>query len=380
MFDKMPQGKPMNRTFAPRCFLCLLLFVLTSIDVAIYSQQRSENERSSKLVTESFAGQHLISLADAESLDQALEALGLETGVLFKHSLDGTQSIEKFAEPLPFWAALDRLLDQKQLDINFYGAGRDTLNLIPRQAGRSSRIDSASYCSVFRIEPISVTAKRTVRQTGLGGLSLAFEISWEPQVKPIGLSFPLQQIRATLDDGSVLLPQQSSGMIEVSTTSEIAFAECRLPLQLPQGRPRRIETLTGVIRAIIPGPRQSFEIPLSGERDAVTIDAMTVRIEGVRQQDQLYQVVLDVSLEDAGRSLESHRQWVFENRVFLETVGGTQRPHLGYEVLSQSDSGFRVNYLFQLNDGPERSTLVYESPTSVTTRDVEFVLREIELP
>lgn len=360
--------------------LFALLFFLTSTCNPLCAQQADEGDQSSSLVAESFAEQRLVSLADAANFDEALEVLGLDTGLIFKHPLQGTELIESIAEPLPFWAALDRLLDQKQLDVNFYGGGSGTLNLVRRQPGRLSRSGSAAYCSVFRIEPISVTAKRTVRQAGLSGVSLAIEVSWEPQVRPIGLAFPLQKIRAVLDDGSVLLPQQSGGTIEVSTNSEIAFAECRLPLQLPEGRPRRIESLTGVIQTMIPGTRQQFEIPLNGEINSVTIDAMTVRVEDVRQQDQLQQVTLEVELEDAGRALESHRQWVLENRIFLQKEDGTQLSHLGFEVLSQSDSGFRVNYLFNLNDGAHRATLIYESPTSVATREIEFEIKEIELP
>ncbi|MCH1495719.1 MAG: hypothetical protein L7U72_10840 [Rubripirellula sp.] len=365
-----------------------LLFFLTSTGNSLHAQQADEGDRSASQspivssgeVAELFAEQSLVSLADASSFDEALEVLGLDTELIFKHPLRGTELIESIPEPLPFWAALDRLLDQKQLDVDFYGGGSGTLNLVSRQPGRLSRSGAAAYCSVFRIEPISVTSKRTVRQAGLSGVSLAIEISWEPQVRPIGLAFPLQEIRAMLDDGSVLLPQQSGGTIEVSTNSEIAFAECRLPLQLPEGRPRRIESLKGVIQTMLPGIRQRFEIPLSGEFNSVTIDAMTVRVGDVRQQDQLQQVSLEVELEDAGRSLESHRRWVLENRAFLQKEDGTQLSHLGFEVLSQSDSGFRVNYLFNLSDGAHRATLIYESPTSVATREIEFEIKEIELP
>lgn len=365
-----------------------LLFFLTSTGNSLHAQQADEGDRSASQspivspgeVAELFAEQSLVSLADASSFDEALEILGLDTELIFKHPLRGTELIESIPEPLPFWAALDRLLDQKQLDVDFYGGGSGTLNLVRRQPGRLSRSGAAAYCSVFRIEPISVTSKRTVRQAGLSGVSLAIEISWEPQVRPIGLAFPLQEIRAMLDDGSVLLPQQSGGTIEVSTNSEIAFAECRLPLQLPEGRPRRIESLKGVIQTMLPGIRQRFEIPLSGEFNSVTIDAMTVRVGDVRQQDQLQQVSLEVELEDAGRSLESHRRWVLENRAFLQKEDGTQLSHLGFEVLSQSDSGFRVNYLFNLSDGAHRATLIYESPTSVATREIEFEIKEIELP
>lgn len=325
-------------------------------------------------------GQGLVSISGMTTFGSALECLGLETGVTFRHSQDPSESIDLISQPLPFWHVLDLLLDQKKLDVNFYGGGPQTLQLVSRRKGRPSRVDAADYRSVFRFEPISVSAKRTLRQSGLGGINVAIEVCWEPQVTPIGISFPLQKLKATLDQGGVLLPQESGGTVDVATTSEIAFAECNLPLQLPSGRSETIASLQGVMQAMIPGPSKQFNIPLAGGSGEVRIDAMTVRLDGLRENDQLYQVVLSVALDDAGRSLESHRQWAFGNRVFLERQDGSRIENLGFEVLRQTDSGFGVSYLFSMDEDPATLTLVYESPTSVSSQEIEFELKDIPLP
>lgn len=321
-----------------------------------------------------------ISLAGLETFGAALERLGLDTGVSFHHGLNDSDSIELASPELTFWHTLDLLLDQKNLDINFYGGGPQTLQLIRRQKGRPSRVDSADYRSIFRLEPTAVGSRRTLRQTGLGGINVAVEVSWEPQITPIGISFPLQKLRATLDDGSVLLPQQSGGTVDVSTTPQIAFAECNLPLQLPNGRPQKIVSLEGVMRSMLPGSSKRFEIPLVGGTREVTLDSMTVTLEQLQENNEIYQVVLGVELVDAGRSLESHRQWVFENRVFVERADGSTVEHLGFEVLRQSDTGFGVSYLFSIDEALNELRLIYESPTSVSSQEIEFELKEIPLP
>ena len=131
---------------------------------------------------------------------------------------------------------------------------------------------------------------------------------------------------------------------------------------------------------MIPSESKKFEIPLVGGSGEVTIDAMTVTLDSVTQNEDLFQVRFSVELKDAGRSLESHRQWVYENRVYLQRQDGSRLEHLGFEVLRQTDSGFSVNYLFNLDQGPQNVSLIYESPTSVSSAEFEFELKEIPLP
>lgn len=324
--------------------------------------------------------QDRVSLSGVTTWGAALESLGLDTGVTFIHPLSDSESIEPISANLTFWHALDLLLDQKNLDVNFYGGADDVLQLIRRQEGRPSRVDSAAYSSFFRMEPVSVYSKRTLRQVGLGGVNIAVEVSWAPHVKPVGISFPLQRLSVTLDDGSQLMPQKSGGTIDMATNRELSFIECGLPFQLAPANAERITSLSGVIQSMIPGESKKFEIPLVGGSGAVTLDAMTVTLDSVTQNEDLFQVRFSVELKDAGRSLESHRQWVYENRVYLQRQDGSRLEHLGFEVLRQTDSGFSVNYLFNLDQGPQNVSLIYESPTSVSSAEFEFELKEIPLP
>ena len=158
---------------------------------------------------------------------------------------------------------------------------------------------------------------------------------------------PLQRLSVTLDDGSQLMPQKSGGTIDMATNRELSFIECGLPFQLAPVNAERITSLSGVIQSMIPGESKKFEIPLVGGSGVVTIDAMTVTLDSVTQNEDLFQVRFSVELKDAGRSLESHRR-IYENRVYLQRQDGSRLEHLGFEVLRQTDSGFSVNYLFNL--------------------------------
>lgn len=321
-----------------------------------------------------------VRLDKVTNLGEALEAISRESNVEFEHNADESLPISPVATPLVFWHAVDLVLDQANLDINFYGGDSNTLLLTSRQEERPSRVDSAAYAGVYRIEPTSVTSRRSLNQPSMSGLNVSVEISWEPRLTPIGLTLPIAQLSGRLDDGEDLDPQESGETIDVATNSDIAFSEFFLPMELPAGQPGEIESLSGVIRALLPGKKQQFELALRDQNSKQTIDAMTVEVEALRKNGPLHEIRVGVSLQDADRSLESHRHWIFENEVFVRRKDGSRADHLGYEVFRQSEAGVGIGYLFDLGDDVSESVLVYESPTAVVPNEVPFVIQDIALP
>lgn len=321
-----------------------------------------------------------IRLDKVANLGEALEAISRDSGVEFEHNADESLAVSPVLAPLPFWHSVDLVLDQTNLDINFYGGDGETLQLVGRQPQRPSRVDSAGYTGVYRIEVTSVTSRRSMKQPELSGLNISVEIAWEPRLTPIGLTIPVPQLSAKLDDGTMLEPQRSSETIDVATNSDLAFSEFFLPLQLPAGQPSKIESLSGVIRALLPGRQQQFELELAEPNATQSIDAMTVRIEDVRKNGPLHEIRVGIDLRDANRSLESHRHWIFENRVYVQRKDGSQAEHLGYEVYRQTEAGVGIGYLFDLGDSVQESTFHYQSPTAVVINEVPFVIQDIPLP
>ncbi len=321
-----------------------------------------------------------VELRDVETLGEALEAISRDSGVEFDFAGDKTSAIDAVDTPLAFWHAVDLVLDQAELDINFYAGDRETLALIPRQEGRRDRVGTAAYTGVYRLEPTAVTARRSLIQPDLSSLNVTLDIAWEPRVTPIGLTIPVDQVTVELDNGQTLRPQESSETIDIATASDIAFSEFFLPLELPGGNARKIERLGGVIEALLPGKRKRFELDLVGPQTRQTLDAMTVRVEQTRPNGPLHEVRVSVKLENPDRSLESHRQWIFDNEVFVVAADGGRIDHLGFQAYRQASDGVSVGYLFDLGGNLDRQKLIYRSPTAVMNTKVPFVLQDIELP
>ena len=334
----------------------------------------------SEMKTQAQSSAIVVRLDDVNTLGEALEAISRDSGIEFEYRGDDSVPVEPNPAPLSFWHGVDTVLDQADLDINFYGGDRETLQLVRRQPERPSRVDSAAYAGVYRIEPQGVSSRRDLKQPSMSGLNVSVEISWEPRLTPIGLTIPIAQLSGRLDDGEDLMPQQSGETIDVATHSDLASAEFFFPMQLPAGQPEKITALSGVIRALLPGKRHTFQLEMSDVGNEHKMDAMTVRIEAVRRNGGLQEVRVAVELDDPGRALESHRHWVFENEAFIRRADGSRADHLGRELYRQTTDGVGVGYLFDLGDDAASSTFVYRSPTAVVNNEIPFVIQDIPLP
>ncbi len=356
----------------------------TKAGISIEAAERLTRVRkalqSMRTETETKSGSISIRLNDVSTLGEALEAISRDSGIEFEYDGDESMAISPVEAPLSFWHAIDLVLDQAGLDINFYGGDVGTLQLTPRNPERPSRVDSAAYTGVYRIEPTMVTARRNLSNPTMNGLSIGVEISWEPRLTPIGLTIPIAQLTGRLDDDAILKPQESGETIDVATNSDIAFSEFYLPLKLPAGQPNKIQALSGIIRALLPGKQQTFELSLAEPNSKKTIDAMTVQIEAIRKNGPLHEIRVGVELQDADRSLESHRHWIFENEVHVKLKDGSRADHLGYEVYRQTESNVGIGYLFDLGDEVNEATFIYKSPTAVVPNEVPFVIQDIALP
>jgi len=341
-----------------------------------------------------------VKMQNARTLGEALDAISLASGVEFNLDAGGlpidlTQTVRPPAAPMGFWQSIDRVLDQTDLDINFYAGDRKRLALVPRTPERVSRVDSAAYAGIYRLEPTIVTARRVLGDPSQNALNLTISISWQPNRTPIGLSIPIAELSGKLDNEVDLLPQTSGDQIDISTSGEIAESQFYLPMQLPQRKfeldqdggggggveATEIKILSAQITALLPGERRNFELRLDDASPLQTRDAMTVAIEAIRETDPLHEIRVGVELFGAGRALESHRQWIYENEVYVLLPDGTRKDHLGYEVYRQTESGVGIGYLFDIGDAiPPETKLIYESPTSVRRNEVPFVLNGIPLP
>lgn len=321
-----------------------------------------------------------IRLGNARTLGAALEAISRESGLEFKHPLDDDRPITPFDSPLPFWHAVDYVLDEAQLDIDYFGGDGNVIRLRQRPEGRPSRVDAAAYAGIYRLEPTIVTSRRVLRRSELSGLSVEVELAWKPGVTPIGVTLPLDRLVAKSDDGQTIKAQGNYGSIDVSTGRDIPSTNLQLSLQLPAGSPQKLKTLSGQIRSMLPGKPHRFDFPLNTISVTQRNGSVTVRLEDVRKNGELHEIRLGIDFESPGRALESHRGFLLDNPVFVTDAQDMRQTHLGYQLYRQSETGIGIGYLFDLGDSVDGATLSYETPTAVLNNEIDFVMEDILLP
>lgn len=321
-----------------------------------------------------------VQLGGAKTLAAALEAISRDSRIEFDHPLDRETAVTPFSSPLPFWHALDFVLDESGLDIDYYGGDSETMRLRPRPPGRPSRVDSATYSGIYRLEPTIITSRRVLRRGELSGLNVELELAWKPGVTPIGVTLPLDRLVATLDDGQIIKSQAEFGSIDIATGREIPVADLRLAFQMPSGKPTKIITLAGQIRSMLPGKTHRFEFPLATISATQSSGAVTVRLEDVRKNGDLHEIRLGIEFDSPGDAMESHRGFLMDNDVFIRNAGDDRVEHLGYQLYRQGESGIGIGYLFDVGPSAAESTLVYETPTAVVKNEIDFLIRDVPLP
>jgi hypothetical protein len=288
-------------------------------------------------------------------------------------------TIELKAEP--FWPAIDQILDQGTLGIYSYG-GEDALSIVTRASDERPRHGAANYAGPFRIEIMEIQSQRNLRQPQRQSLKLQMEVAWEPRLRPIALSQPVAEVKATTDAGQELQVTQPDAVLDVEVPTGTQAAEIILPFALPPRDAKRITTLRGKLRALVPGRQVKFQFNdlanASGKTDRR--GGVQVTLDDVRKNNAIWEVHMRLTLDEDNEALQSHRGWAFQNLSYLVGKDGQQIDNAGFETTSQTANEVGVAYLFDLPEGVEGLTWVYETPAAIVEVPIEYELKDIELP
>lgn len=285
------------------------------------------------------------------------------------------------AQGLPFWSALDQVLDQAKLSPYAY-AGEDAISLVARGDDEADRYGRASYAGPFRFEVTEVSASRGLRNPGTQALNLNLEISWEPRLRPIAITQPLDRIDAVTDAGNRLAVGQPGRVYNIEVQEGSTASTITTPFELPDRSINTIETLRGSLTALVPGKREKFTFDNLQPKQPIVQSrgGVNVTLERVVKNGAIWEVHMSLKLDEGNDSLASHRAWVFNNLTYLVGDDGEPIDHAGFETTKQTATEVGIAYLFDVPDGLDGLKWVYESPVSIVEQAYTFELEDIELP
>ena len=281
---------------------------------------------------------------------------------------------------VPFWQALDKVLDQAGMTVYPY-ANEPAVGIVAKSGNDTARRARTVYSGPFRIEPVTVTATRELRDTGEQSMQIKLEVSWEPRLKPISLLQRLADIKA-LDENGKRLAVNGGGEIESQVDSEDTTAEMYLPLELPSRDVKKIATLDGRLDAVLPGKTATFRFDKLTQAKGVEkrVAGVKVTFEGARRNGEIWEIGVTISFDEAGEALQSHRDWIFNNEAYLLTADGKKIVDDGFETTHQSKNSVGLTYLFDLEKPPTDLTFVYKTPANILSAGFDYKLKDIPLP
>ncbi|MFL6544912.1 MAG: hypothetical protein ACJ8LM_06970, partial [Candidatus Udaeobacter sp.] len=280
-----------------------------------------------------------------------------------------------------FWPALDQILDQAKLGAYPY-SGKNTLSIIPRDPADGPRRGRAAYNGPFRLDITEVQAQRNLRQPKQTSLKLQLEVAWEPRLRPIAISQPATDLKATTDAGGQLGVAQPKAVLDVEVPNGTQAAEITLPFNLPPRDVKRITVLHGKLHALVPGRQAKFRFDdlANAAGKSQRQGGVQVTVDDVRKNNAVWEVHMRFALDEDNGALQSHRGWVFQNLSYVIDKDGKQIDNGGLETTHQTKNEVGVAYVFDLPNGPDRVSWVYETPAAIVDLPVEYEIKDIELP
>jgi hypothetical protein len=144
----------------------------------------------------------------------------------------------------------------------------------------------------------------------------------------------------------------------------------------------KLTSLGGTLKALVPGRQAKFRFRDLSRAAGQTqrMGGVQVTVDNVQRNNAIWEVHMRMKLDDDNRALESHRGWVFQNVSYLEDRDGKPIDNAGFETTRQTPNEVGIAYLFDLPEGIENVTWVYETPAAIVELPIEYELKDIELP
>jgi hypothetical protein len=338
-------------------------------------------EATTKTVLVSLSGEMPVSQAFAELTKQSGNELVDYRERQNQEVRDPTIKVD--LKEVPFWQALDTVLDAASLSLYNYDEEKSALAYVARGEEALPRVGHAAYSGLFRLEPTRIEAVRDLRNPANRSLKLTLDAAWEPRVRPIVLEQPLDEVSATDEAGGAIVVDGSEGKLEVPVEANNSAVELEIPLQSPERSVKQIASIKGKLTAVVLGRVESFEFADIDKQKAAELErgGATVIVDSCRKNGDIYEVNMRVAFAKASNALESHRGWIYNNECYLTDPKGNRIDNSGVEATLLADNEVGLSYKFDLENGtPAGHKFVYRTAAAIIRVPVEFELKGIDLP
>ena len=331
-----------------------------------------------------------VTLSGEMRISEALAAIEKQTGNKLAAAMGGEDGprdpkVKLELAKVPFWEALDTVLDAGELKANGSSDETKGLSFMPRAEGETARLGHATYSGPFRLAPTRVDSTADLLNPNLTSLKVTVAVAWEPRIRPVVLAQPLTEVKGLDENGKEIAVDGSQGALEAPVEGNNAGVELEFPLKLPGRDVKKIASLKGNLSVVLLGREEEFVFADVSKAKGAEVQrgGVTVFLDRCRDNgESLFDVAVRVRFDKAGNALESHRGWIYDNPCYLIDKQGKQRDADGSEASLLDDNEVGISFKFALEDGESIAgyKLVYKTPAAIIKVPVEFELKNIPLP
>ena len=282
----------------------------------------------------------------------------------------------------PFWKVIDDLARRSKLRVRGEGG---VVKLGPRIKASKSADIAVAYSGPFRIAVQGAETRPLLGDATHRKLRLRLALLAEPRLRPLFLKFTAGDIVPSAS-GTLIEPLVRDAKYErplgEGGKSIPVLLDFKVPLaaRLSQiGLTGRMAMTTAAGEETIRFRQAASARDVARRRGGVTVTLREMTFGKKVKGERSAQVQVAVSYDTGGPAFESHRTWMFHNRVYLLTKTGRRIDRSpGLTTSLQADGAVAVDYRFDhLTSDPGDYDFVYMAPTLIIDVPIEFALKKI---
>lgn len=322
----------------------------------------------------------VVKLSGKLTLTACLQKIREQTGNDFEPFQDSGAAIEFSELELPYWQAIDQLLQkfpEWQLDPL---RGGPKLRLLKVEEGKVAKYP-ATIAGPFRIEVLRVSTVQDFGNSALDALEITLRVRWEPRLQPLSVLHELSELDVTCGEFQ-LTSRAGVERTEAIVHGTPGWVDEIYVVDRPARESTAVQSLVSGLTITVPTPPVEFRFDdLVNAQQAVRRTGSTVvTLERVERGEDLEHVRIRVRFDDSAGSLESHRSWIFDSPAVLVDSKGNATKFFTYETTLRREDEVGIVYMFPSSADLGSLSFSYRVPSAILKIPVSFELTEIPLP
>ncbi|MBT6156952.1 MAG: hypothetical protein HOL01_26815 [Planctomycetaceae bacterium] len=285
-----------------------------------------------------------------------------------------------------FWPALDQLIARAGLE---YGDDADAGRLLLKTSQKGKAPDaSVTYSGPFRITVTGARLRPFPNRGPFRIVRVNYRVRAEPRLRPLFVKYRGRDFAAKSSAGLMLSPFSPDAQPEIPLGEGGRHLNLQSDFRVPSDNIPTTLSFRGKLTLTAAAGAERIEFTrlkkadgTARRRGGVTVKLQKVEFGKATPDGRTARFRVVVSYDIGGPAFESHRTWVFHNRVYLQASDGRRIERDGvFHTNLQTDGAVVVEYGFRnLKADAGEYRFVYVAPTLLVKLPIEFDFAKIPL-